>query len=120
MHRQIGRAELCRLRLEDVRKVPKGKYALLLRFSTTDQYSEGKWIPISEMLYQLIERWKKRIGEEEGYMLRGGWSTKSTTLRYLSAWSGASIDVYEENKQAWIAMSGNCTAPAAQKGGDRF
>ena len=120
MHRQIGRAELCRLRLEDVRKVPKGKYALLLKFSTTDQYSEGKWIPISEMLYQLIERWKKRIGEEEGYMLRGGWSTKSTTLRYLSAWSGASIDVYEENKQAWIAMSGNCTAPAAQEGGDRF
>jgi site-specific recombinase XerD len=156
------RAELCRLRLEDVRKMPKGKYALLLRFSKTDQYGEGTWIPISETLYQLIERWKKRIDEEEGYilrsvgkdgtvgecltpgsiipilvdlqhrarlralprfsghslrvgaaldlldkgvplekiMLRGGWSTKSTTLRYLSAWSGASIDVYEENKQA--------------------
>jgi integrase len=151
------RAELCRLRLEDVRKMPHGKYALLLRFSKVDQYGEGTWIPISETLYNLVERWKKRIGEEEGYilrsvakdgsvgkslkpdsivpilvdlqhrarlrdlprfsghsmrvgaaldllergvplekiMLRGGWSTKSTTLRYLSAWSGASIDVYE-------------------------
>jgi len=151
------RAELCRLRLEDVRKMPKGKYALLLRFSKTDQYGEGTWIPISETLYTLIQRWKKRIGEEEGYilrsvskdgkvgeslgpdsivpilvdlqhrarlrdlprfsghsmrvgaaldllekgvplekiMLRGGWSTKSTTLRYLAAWSGASIDVYD-------------------------
>ena len=48
------RAELCRLRLEDVRKMPKGKYALLLRFSKTDQYGEGTWIPISETLYQ---RW---------------------------------------------------------------
>lgn len=151
------RAELCRLRLEDVRKMPKGKFALLLRFSKTDQYGEGTWIPISETLYTLIQRWKKRIGEEEGYilrsvskdgkvgeslspdsivpilvdlqhrarlrdlprfsghsmrvgaaldllekgvpleqiMLRGGWSTKSTTLRYLAAWSGASIDVYD-------------------------
>lgn len=151
------RAELCRLRLEDVRKMPKGKYALLLRFSKTDQYGEGTWIPISETLYTLIQRWKKRIGEEVGYilrsvskdgkvgeslrpdsivpilvdlqhrarlrdlprfsghsmrvgaaldllekgvplekiMLRGGWSTKSTTLRYLAAWSGASIDVYD-------------------------
>ncbi|KXS54582.1 MAG: integrase [Marinobacter sp. T13-3] len=151
------RAELCRLRLEDVRKMPKGKYALLLRFSKTDQYGEGTWIPISETLYTLIQRWKKRIGEKEGYilrsvskdgkvgeslrpdsivpilvdlqhrarlrdlprfsghsmrvgaaldllekgvplekiMLRGGWSTKSTTLRYLAAWSGASIDVYD-------------------------
>ena len=141
------RAELCRLRLEDVRKMPKGKYALLLRFSKTDQYGEGTW----------IQRWKKRIGEDEGYilrsvskdgkvgeslspdsivpilvdlqhrarlrdlprfsghsmrvgaaldllekgvpleqiMLRGGWSTKSTTLRYLAAWSGASIDMYD-------------------------
>ena len=151
------RAELCRLRLEDVRKMPQGKYGLLLRFSKTDQYGEGTWIPISETLYTLIQRWKKRIGEEEGYilrsvakngsvgesltpdsivpilvdlqhrsrlrelprfsghsmrvgaaldllergvplekiMLRGGWSTKSTNLRYLAAWSGASIDVYE-------------------------
>jgi hypothetical protein len=31
----------------------------------------------------------------EKIMLRGGWGTKSTTLRYLRAWSGASIDVYE-------------------------
>jgi hypothetical protein len=31
----------------------------------------------------------------EKIMLRGGWSTKSTNLRYLAAWSGASIDVYE-------------------------
>lgn len=151
------RAELCRLRLEDVRKMPQGKYGLLLRFSKTDQFGEGTWIPISETLYTLVERWKKRIGQEEGYilrsvakngsvgesltpdsivpilvdlqhrsrirelprfsghsmrvgaaldllergvplekiMLRGGWGSKSTTLRYLSAWSGASIDVYD-------------------------
>ena len=151
------RAELCRLRLEDARKMPKGKYALLLRFSKTDQFGVGTWIPISETLFNLIQRWKKRIGEEKGFilrsvakdssvgesltpdsivpilvdlqhrarlrdlprfsghsmrvgaaldlldkgvplekiMLRGGWSTKSTTLRYLSAWSGASIDVYD-------------------------
>jgi hypothetical protein len=37
--------------------MPKGKHALLLRFSKTNQYGEGTWMLISETLYHLIARW---------------------------------------------------------------
>lgn len=154
------RAELCQFRLEDVRKMPRDKYVLLLRFSKTDHFGEGKLIPISGTLYQLIEKWKKRIGQEEGsilrsvlkdgsvtdrldpgsfihilvdmqyrsrlrhlphfsghslrvgaaldlldkgvpiekIMLRGGWGSKTTALRYLTTWVGADLEIYEEQE----------------------
>ena len=30
-------------------------------------------------------------------MLRGGWSSKSTALKYLASWVGSDQDVFEES-----------------------
>jgi hypothetical protein len=32
----------------------------------------------------------------EKIMLRGGWSSKSTALKYLASWVGSDLDVFEE------------------------
>jgi len=41
-----------------------------LRKSKTDQFGEGKLIPISEELVNLIDDWSETIGYEDGYILR--------------------------------------------------
>ena len=33
----------------------------------------------------------------EKIMLRGGWSSKSTALKYLANWVGSDLDVFEES-----------------------
>ena len=43
------RSEICTFRFDDVKRLPNGKNALLLRESKTDQFGEGKLIPISQM-----------------------------------------------------------------------
>jgi len=50
------RAEICAFRFEDVKTLPNGKHALLLRKSKTDQYGEGKLIPISDELVEMINQ----------------------------------------------------------------
>ena len=64
------RSELCSMRLEDVDVSPKGRPFILLNFSKTDQFGSGTVIPISEDLFELIERWQKKIGVKSGYILR--------------------------------------------------
>ena len=64
------RSELCAFRFEDVMLSPNRNPAIKLTFSKTDQYGEGKLIPISKRLESLIKRWGKVVGCG-GYILRG-------------------------------------------------
>ncbi|ATX81995.1 Site-specific recombinase XerD [Mariprofundus ferrinatatus] len=143
------RSEICDFKFEDVTILPNKQTAIRLNFSKTDQYGEGKVIPISRELYDTILNWKESIAATDGYilrrinrhgqvgdhlspssiskllkeiqqqafqhierelsghsfrvgaaldllndgyglekiMLRGGWRTESTALRYLRTWS---------------------------------
>ena len=46
------------------------KHALLLRHSKTDQYNQGKTIPISGELSGMISKWSLAIDQDSGYILR--------------------------------------------------
>lgn len=63
------RAELCALRFEDLEQLPKGKRALRLRFSKTDQYGKGRLLPVSDRLYRALATWGERVGHA-GTILR--------------------------------------------------
>ena len=65
------RSELCSFTFEDVHRLPNGHPVLLLKRSKTDQYGDGKMIPISQALYDLIEQWKRKLKEDKGFILRG-------------------------------------------------
>jgi len=67
MHR---RSEICAFMFEDVKTLPNGKHALLLRKSKTDQFGEGKLIPMSEELKKMIKDWQDKIKQTDGYILR--------------------------------------------------
>jgi integrase len=64
------RSEIYAFRFDDVKKLPNGKHALLLRKSKTDQFGEGKLIPISDKLVEMINHWQDRIKQTDGYILR--------------------------------------------------
>ena len=63
------RSELCTYKFEDVGCAPNGKPNIRLNFSKTDQFGTGKVLPISEELLNLLEKWKRIVGDE-GYILR--------------------------------------------------
>ena len=46
------------------------KIGIWLRFSKTDQFGEGKLIPISTALAALIENWRITMQVDSGYILR--------------------------------------------------
>ena len=64
------RSEICRFKFEDLQHLGNNKHALLLKHSKTDQYSQGKIIPISIELSQMIENWSFAIDQSNGYILR--------------------------------------------------
>jgi integrase len=64
------RYEICAFRFDDVKGLPNGKHALLLRKSKTDQFDEGKLIPISDGLVEMINHWQDHIKQTDGYILR--------------------------------------------------
>ena len=64
------RFELCNFRFEDIEYLTQDKVGIWLRFSKTDQYGEGKFIPISRALAALIENWRIKLQVESGYILR--------------------------------------------------
>jgi len=64
------RSEICAFKFEDVERLPNGKHALLLRKSKTDQFGEGKLIPISHELVEIISHWQDKIKQTDGYILR--------------------------------------------------
>lgn len=68
MHR---RSELYNFRFEDIELLPRSRTAIGLRFSKTDQYGEGKLLPISYDLVKAIKGWQINAGLEHGFILRG-------------------------------------------------
>jgi len=64
------RSEICAFKFDDVKTLPNGKHALLLRKSKTDQFGEGKLIPISDELVEMINHWQESIKQTDGYILR--------------------------------------------------
>lgn len=63
------RSELCAFKFEDICKGANGKPAIRLNFSKTDQFGTGKILPISQELFDLLEKWRSVISDE-GYILR--------------------------------------------------
>ena len=63
------RSELCYFRFGDIQAMPNGKKAIFMAKSKTDQYGQGKLLPISDELFELLGYWKKIVGS--GYILRG-------------------------------------------------
>ena len=63
------RSELCAFKFEDICQTPNGKPAIRLNFSKTDQFGMGKMLPISQELFDLLEKWRSMISDE-GYILR--------------------------------------------------
>jgi site-specific recombinase XerD len=63
------RSELCAFKFEDICKGANGKPAIRLNFSKTDQFGTGKMLPISQDLFDLLEKWRSMISDE-GYILR--------------------------------------------------
>lgn len=153
------RSELVRFRLSDLAKTPAGTYRLRLARSKTDQFGQGKQLPVSPTLVSMILDWQKQVGSQtdfilpsisidnrivdepfadaqvnkilrarqdeagldlnqplsghsfrvggaldllkrgvpmEKIMLRGGWKSESTALRYLREWVGDDMLVWDE------------------------
>jgi site-specific recombinase XerD len=63
------RSELCAFKFEDIYQAPNGKPAIRLNFSKTDQFGTGNMLPISQELFDLLEKWRSMISDE-GYILR--------------------------------------------------
>ena len=63
------RSELCAFKFEDICQAPSGKPAIRLNFSKTDQFGTGKILPISQELFDLLEKWRSMMSDE-GYILR--------------------------------------------------
>ena len=63
------RSELCAFKFEDICKGANGKPAIRLNFSKTDQFGTGKILPISQELFDLLEKWRGMISDE-GFILR--------------------------------------------------
>jgi integrase len=64
------RSEICQFKFEDLQHHGNHKHALLLRHSKTDQYSQGKIIPISNELSEMISSWSLAIDQDSGNILR--------------------------------------------------
>jgi integrase len=63
------RSELCAFKFEDICQAPNGKPAIRLNFSKTDQLGTGKILPISQELFDLLEKWRSLVSDED-YILR--------------------------------------------------
>ncbi len=62
------RSELCAFKLEDICQAPNGKPAIRLNFSKTDQFGTGKILPISQELFDLLEKWRSMISDESNIL----------------------------------------------------
>ena len=155
------RSEIVRFRFDDVLVTPLGTHRLILRRSKTDQFGQGKQLPISKLLASLITNWQRRVSGASNYllpkisgagaigtahiapnqvnqilqarqrqaglalerplsghsfrvggaldllkrgvsmekiMLRGGWKSESSALRYLREWVGDDVLVWDEGE----------------------
>jgi len=79
------RSEICQFKFEDLQHLGNHKHALLLRHSKTDQYNQGKIIPISGELSKMISSWSLAIDQNSGYILRSFKRNLSTNLSLTPA-----------------------------------
>jgi hypothetical protein len=63
------RSELCAFKFENICKGANGKPAIRLTFSKTDQFRTRKILPVSQDLFNLLEKWSSMI-TDAGYILR--------------------------------------------------
>lgn len=62
--------EISAFRFDDLKTLPNGKHALLLRKSKTDQIGEGNLILIADDLVEMINYWQDKIKQIDGHTLR--------------------------------------------------
>jgi len=79
------RSEICQFKFEDLQHHGNHKHALLLRHSKTDQYNQGKIIPISDELSEMILNWSLAIGQDSGHILKSFKRNLSTNLSLTPA-----------------------------------
>ena len=78
-------ALICQFKFEDLQYLGNHKHALLLRHSKTDQYNQGKIIPISGELSRMISNWSLVINQNKGYILRSFKRNLSTSSSFTPA-----------------------------------
>ena len=81
------RSEICEFKFEDLQHLGNHnhKHALLLRHSKTDQYNQGRIIPISDELSEMVSSWSLAINQDNGYILRSFKRNLSTNLSLTPA-----------------------------------
>jgi len=89
------RSEICQFKFEDLQNFGNNRNALLLRQSKTDQYSQGKVVPISRDLSDMIAEWSTTINQERGYILR----SFKRNLSVRQSFNPASINQILKNLQ---------------------
>ena len=89
------RSEICQFKFEDLQHLNNHKHALLLRHSKTDQYNQGKIIPISNELSEMILSWSLAIDQDNGHILR----SFKRNLSANSSFTPASINHILKNLQ---------------------
>ena len=89
------RSEICQFKFEDLKQLGNNKHALLLQHSKTDQYNQGKIIPVSTELSEMISLWSLQIDQDSGYILR----SFKRNLSVRKSFSPASINQILKNLQ---------------------
>ena len=97
------RSEICQFKFEDLQHLGNHKHALLLRHSKTDQYNQGKIIPISDELSEIISSWSLAIDQDSGYILKSFKRNLSTNPSITPA-SINHILKSLQNKLVWIKL----------------
>ena len=108
------RSEICQFKFEDLQHLGNHRHALLLRHSKTDQYNQGKIIPISGDLSELILSWSQAIDRDSGYILRSFKRNLSTN----SSLTPASINyiLKDLQKQAGLDQIGELSGHSFRVG----
>ena len=109
------RSELCNFRFEDIEVLPHGRTAVRLRFSKTDQYGEGKLLPISDDLVQAIQDRKAMAGLEWGFILRG--LTKNAGIRTSLSPSHINLRLKELGDELNMQSSADLSGHSFRVGG---
>ena len=98
------RSEIVSFTFEDIQRLPNSRVALHLRHSKTDQFGEGKLIPISTELYELITQWQRFANLHEGKILRGLFRKGQKIRESLSGTSVSKI-LKELQQQAGLKVN---------------
>ena len=108
------RSELCAFRFEDIEYLTPAKAGIWLRFSKTDQFGEGKFIPLSTELVHSVEHWRALLGESQGYILRG--VTRTGRIRDRMSPSNINLRLKYLQKKAGLTKDGELSGHSFRVG----